>query len=431
MKIPSFVPMVEGERRSREWSGFVIEILVWAYIALVAARIIWWDIALPFIEGFAIDEPPSRWAESIISSLNYDSRYSEFSWTAAGLVSLVGAVIGTVFGLTGRGFGPWIASLSKLQVNNPEDSIRIRNHWSRARKEGLLLLLLTILTGWVLTRIQLGKMVEVAGLQSFGRLVLQLACGIPLIGQPLSYVLEALLNGLVAVNNSLSNIVSSGAEPLSAFALQCVPSDASYYGNAVSKLLESVYLAFMATFFAVPVAFILAFFGARNLTRHSFMSRTLYTLVRLYINVTRSIEPVIWAILFSVWIGIGPFAGALALMIHSISSLVKQYSEAIEGVDEGPIEALEATGANHTAVAWFAVVPQVLMPYLAFTIYRWDINVRMATIIGLVGGGGIGGLLIQEQGLAHWTQVGTLAGLIFIVVWTMDFISAKVREAIQ
>lgn len=431
MRIPSFVPMIESERRTREWSGFIIEVLVWGYIALVAARIIWWDILLPFIEDYAIDDSPRAWATSIVSSLEYDSRYSEFSWTAAGSVFGVGALIGILMGLTGRGFGPWVASLSKLQVNNPEDSIRIRNHWTLARREGWLVLALTILTGWVLTRIQLGKMVELVGLQSFGRLVLQLSCGLPIIGQPLSAVLEFVLNGLVGLSNAISGMVGSTSEVLPRFNLECVPSDASYYGNAISKLLESVYLAFMATFFAVPVAFVLAFFGARNLTRHSFATRLAYTVVRLYINVTRSIEPIIWAILFSVWIGIGPFAGALALMVHSISSLVKQYSEAIEGVDDGPIEALEATGASHIAVAWFAVVPQVIMPYLAFTIYRWDINVRMATIIGLVGGGGIGGLLIQEQGLAHWTQVGTLAALIFIVVWTMDFLSAKVREAIQ
>ncbi len=431
MRIPSFVPMIESERRTREWSGFIIEVLVWGYIALVAARIIWWDILLPFIEDYAIDDSPRAWATSIVSSLEYDSRYSEFSWTAAGSVFGVGALIGILMGLTGRGFGPWVASLSKLQVNNPEDSIRIRNHWTLARREGWLVLALTILTGWVLTRIQLGKMVELVGLQSFGRLVLQLSCGLPIIGQPLSAALEFVLNGLVGLSNAISGMVGSTSEVLPRFNLECVPSDASYYGNAISKLLESVYLAFMATFFAVPVAFVLAFFGARNLTRHSFATRLAYTVVCLYINVTRSIEPIIWAILFSVWIGIGPFAGALALMVHSISSLVKQYSEAIEGVDDGPIEALEATGASHTAVAWFAVVPQVIMPYLAFTIYRWDINVRMATIIGLVGGGGIGGLLIQEQGLAHWTQVGTLAALIFIVVWTMDFLSAKVREAIQ
>jgi phosphonate transport system permease protein len=95
------------------------------------------------------------------------------------------------------------------------------------------------------------------------------------------------------------------------------------------------------------------------------------------------------------------------------------------------MEALQATGANRLQVVWYAVVPQVVLPFLAFTIYRWDINVRMATVIGLVGGGGIGSLLIQEQMLARWTQVGSLAFLIFLVVWGMDYLSAKVREAIQ
>lgn len=431
MRIPSFVPLVESERRSREITGFVIEVLVWGYLALVAARIVYWEITLPFIESFAIDDVPKAWAVSVIESLDYDSRYSEFSWGACGIVFALGSVLGAVIGFTGRGFGPWVSSISKLQVNNPEDSIRIQNHWSFARKEGTFLLLMTILTGWILTQVQLTKMTELIGLQSFARLVLQLTCGLPLIGQPLFSILEAVFNGALGVINWVNALFATGVEALPPFELVCVPTDASYYGNAVSKLLESVYLAFMATFFAVPVAFVLAFFGARNLTRHSFVLRMTYSTVRLYINITRSIEPIIWAILFSVWIGIGPFAGALALMIHSISSLVKQYSEAIEGVDDGPIEALEATGASHIAVAWFAVVPQVILPYLAFTIYRWDINVRMATIIGLVGGGGIGGLLIQEQGLAHWTQVGTLAALIFLVVWVMDFLSAKVREAIQ
>jgi phosphonate transport system permease protein len=230
MRIPSFVPMIESERRTREWSGFIIEVLVWGYIALVAGRIIWWDILLPFIEGYAIDDAPRAWATSIVSSLEYDSRYSEFSWTAAGSVFGVGALIGILMGLTGRGFGPWVASLSKLQVNNPEDSIRIRNHWTLARREGWLVLALTILTGWVLTRIQLGKMVELVGLQSFGRLVLQLSCGLPIIGQPLSATLEFVLNGLVGLSNAISGMVGSTSEVLPRFNLECVPSDASYYG---------------------------------------------------------------------------------------------------------------------------------------------------------------------------------------------------------
>ncbi|MHC4306713.1 MAG: ABC transporter permease subunit, partial [Planctomycetota bacterium] len=92
--------------------------------------------------------------------------------------------------------------------------------------------------------------------------------------------------------------------------------------------------------------------------------------------------------------------------------------------------AIEATGANRVQVVWYAVVPQIILPYLSFTIYRWDINVRMATIIGLVGGGGVGQLLMQYQGLAMWSQVGTIVLVIAIVVWIMDYLSARIREAI-
>jgi phosphonate transport system permease protein len=117
-------------------------------------------------------------------------------------------------------------------------------------------------------------------------------------------------------------------------------------------------------------------------------------------------------------------------MLHSIASLAKNYSEQVECIEQGPVEAIEATGANRLQVIWFAVVPQIVLPFLAFTIYRWDINVRMATIIGLVGGGGIGTLLMQYQGLARWNEVGTIIITIAAVVWIMDYLSAKIREAI-
>jgi phosphonate transport system permease protein len=192
----------------------------------------------------------------------------------------------------------------------------------------------------------------------------------------------------------------------------------------------TIFIALMATLIAVPVAFALSFFGARNLTRGSGKTRLTYGVVRLIANFTRSIEPLIWAIIFSVWVGIGPFAGMLALVLHSIASLIKLYSEQIENVDTGPIEAIEATGANWIQVVWFAVVPQIVLPFFSFTIYRWDINIRMATIIGLVGGGGIGTLLIQYQGLARWHEVGTMVLTIALVVWLMDYLSARIREAI-
>ena len=163
---------------------------------------------------------------------------------------------------------------------------------------------------------------------------------------------------------------------------------------------------------------------------HTYWVFNLY-LLRAFLNIVRSIEPLIWAIVFTVWVGIGPFAGMLALMIHSMASLAKQYSEFIECVEDGPLEGIQSTGASRVQVVRFAVVPQIILPYISFTIYRWDINVRMATIIGLVGGGGIGTMLIQYQGQALWREVGTLAILIVIAVWVMDTASAYIREAIK
>lgn len=199
----------------------------------------------------------------------------------------------------------------------------------------------------------------------------------------------------------------------------------------ILAIVETIFIAFMATILAVPVAFFLAFFAAKNIASTNSVLNFAYYSLRTFLNVTRSIEPLIWAIIFSVWVGIGPFAGMLALMFHSISSLTKQYSEIIECVEEGPIEGVKASGANPIQVVWFAIVPQIVLPYISFTIYRWDINVRMATVIGLVGGGGIGTLLIQYQGQGLWHEVGTLALLIVVVVWVMDIASAQLRDALK
>ena len=121
----------------------------------------------------------------------------------------------------------------------------------------------------------------------------------------------------------------------------------------------------------------------------------------------------------------------MALMIHSIASLAKQYSEIVETVSDGPIEGIQSTGATKLQTVWFAIVPQVVLPFISFTVYRWDINIRMATIIGLVGGGGIGTLLIQYQGQAMWPEVGCIILVIAFVVWFMDTASAYLREALK
>jgi len=197
---------------------------------------------------------------------------------------------------------------------------------------------------------------------------------------------------------------------------------------ALSALAETIFLALLATIFAIPFAFALSFFAARNLMPRTWLGNIVYILIRTVATIFRSIEAIVWAIIFSVWVGIGPFAGMLALMIHSIAALTKLYSEQIENIDTGPVEAIKATGASTLQTWIYAVIPQIVSPFLAFTIYRWDINVRMATIVGFVGGGGIGLLLLQQQQLLRWHNVGLLIWLIAFVVWVMDMVSAKVRE---
>lgn len=201
-------------------------------------------------------------------------------------------------------------------------------------------------------------------------------------------------------------------------------------GKGILEAISTIYIAFLATVIAVPLAFLLSFFCAKNLMNSSWL-RAFYFVIRLFANTTRSVEPLIWALIFTVWVGVGPFAGMLALMIHSIASLTKYYSEIIENVNEGPLDAIRSTGANKVQLVWYAVVPQVLLPFIAMTLYLWDTNVRMATVIGLVGGGGIGTLLIQYQGQAMWPEVGCLILVIAIIVWIMDLTSAYIREALK
>lgn len=200
--------------------------------------------------------------------------------------------------------------------------------------------------------------------------------------------------------------------------------------KAIINIIETIFMAFLATVLAIPFAFVLSFVSAKNIMTGK-VAFSVYLAMRTLFNVMRSIEALVWAIIFSVWVGIGPFAGMLALMIHSVASLAKQYSEMVETVSEGPIEGVQSCGAGKLQTIWFAIVPQVILPYVSFTVYRWDINVRMATIIGLVGGGGIGTLLVQYQGQAMWPEVGTIIIVIAVVVWIMDQASAYIREALK
>ena len=157
---------------------------------------------------------------------------------------------------------------------------------------------------------------------------------------------------------------------------------------------------------------------------------SIYYIARTIFNGIRSIEPLIMAIVFVVWVGLGPFAGSLALALHTVAALAKLYSEQVESIMAGPIEAVKATGATRLQTIVYAVVPQIVPPYISFTLYRWDINVRMSTIIGFAGGGGIGFLLQQNINLLNYRAAAVQMLAIAIVVATMDFVSGRIRERI-
>ncbi len=153
-----------------------------------------------------------------------------------------------------------------------------------------------------------------------------------------------------------------------------------------------------------------------------------YSITRTILNALRSVEALVMAIVFVIAVGIGPFAGMMALGLHTIVSLAKLYSEQVESIMPGPLEAITATGANRLQTIIYAVIPQVIPPYISYTMYRWDINVRMSTIIGFVGGGGIGFLLQQNINLLNYRAASTQMIAIAIVVASMDYISSVLRE---
>lgn len=196
---------------------------------------------------------------------------------------------------------------------------------------------------------------------------------------------------------------------------------------SLGRMGETILLALMGTLFGVVISIPLSFLGAYNLMGASPLGRAIYTFMRLLFTITRSIEVLIVGLIMVVIVGIGSYAGVLALTVHTVGSLGKLYSEAIESIDPGPVEAITATGADRVQTVLFGVIPQVVPEFLATTIFWWDHNVRMSTVIGLVGGGGIGFLLVQYMNLLQYQQAATVLWMIVIVVMAMDYASARIR----
>ena len=196
----------------------------------------------------------------------------------------------------------------------------------------------------------------------------------------------------------------------------------------IARMIETIFMGMMATLFGIILSIPVSFLAARNLMSGSWITLTVYYLTRTVLNIIRSIEPLIWALIAVVWVGLGPFAGIIALTVHSVAALGKLYSESIEGIDRGPIEAIQAVGADRLQTIMFAIVPQMIPPFVSFSIYRWDINVRMSTVIGLVGGGGIGFLLVQYIRLLDYKAAGIAVWFIAVTVAILDYVSSEIRQ---
>ena len=196
----------------------------------------------------------------------------------------------------------------------------------------------------------------------------------------------------------------------------------------IERMIETIIMGMMATVFGIILSIPVSFLAARNLMAGSWIGMTIYYLTRTVLNIVRSIEPLIWALIAVVWVGLGPFAGIVALTIHSVAALGKLYSEAIEGIDPGPIEAIQATGATRLQTIVHAVIPQMIPPFVSFSIYRWDTNVRMSTVIGLVGGGGVGFILVQYVRLLDYRAAGIAVWFIAVTVALLDYVSAEIRR---
>ena len=156
----------------------------------------------------------------------------------------------------------------------------------------------------------------------------------------------------------------------------------------------------------------------------------MFHLTRLLLNALRAINELVFALIFVSAVGLGPFAGVLAVALHATGMLAKFCAEEIEGVDKGQVEAQMATGASRMQVILFGVTPQIVPQFIGYAIYRLDVSIRSATVLGLVGAGGLGFSLIQNMKLFKYHQTATCILVIFLLVLISDWICGKLRRKV-
>ena len=205
-----------------------------------------------------------------------------------------------------------------------------------------------------------------------------------------------------------------------------IPPDPTNLADILWVLLETVNIATIATAIAVLMSLPVAYIAAQNTTPN----RATLWLGRLILVTSRSVNTIIWALLFVAIFGPGVLAGIVAIMFRSIGFIGKLLGEAIEEIDKRPVEALEATGASRFQVIAYAIVPQVMPTFWAVSILRWDINLRESTVLGLVGAGGIGIILQGAIDTFNWPEAATVLIAILALVIVGEIVSAFLRRRI-
>ncbi|GAB6877110.1 phosphonate ABC transporter, permease protein PhnE [Thermaerobacter litoralis] len=202
------------------------------------------------------------------------------------------------------------------------------------------------------------------------------------------------------------------------------PADWGYLPETVEPLLETLRLALLGTTFGAILAVPLSLLSARNVAGTGWA----YQVARAIMNLIRSIPDLVWAALLVPAVGIGPTAGVLALTLFSTGIVAKLVSESVEAIDPGPLEALDAVGASRLARIVYAVVPQVLPHFIAYTLFMFEINLRTSTVLGLVGAGGIGSTMMTQLTFFRYDRLMAIVVMLFVLVVVVDWISTRWRQ---
>lgn len=202
--------------------------------------------------------------------------------------------------------------------------------------------------------------------------------------------------------------------------------DNTFPQTVVGATIETIQMALAGTFLALVAAFPLGFLAARNTTPHP----SVYHGARLVMNFLRTIPDLALGLLFVAAVGLGAFAGTLALCIHTTTVLGKLLSESVENIDEGVVEAIRATGASYIQILTFSVLPQVLPDLISLTLYRLETNIRAAAVLGLIGAGGIGYLMNTSFRTFQYQEAAAIVLALIALVTVVDYASYRLRKLV-